>query len=227
MRTIGCIVGFYLLVLPLRGQQVALPEPPPVYQPGINLIYEFEVGGGESYYSRFLTHPEWPGAASGVTIGIGYDCGYNSRPVILSDWNMLRASYQDRLGETAGVKGIRAKPLARELRDVTIPWDQSTTVFYKVTVTRFWQTCIRTYPGFRDWPENVQWATLSLTFNRGESMVGDRRKGMRAYRDAGARNDYPEMAHQLILMIQLWKGTDIEKGMRLRRTAEANLILSK
>ena len=42
----------------------------------LDLILEFEVGGGENYYNKFLKNPSWPGEQSGVTIGVGYDLGY-------------------------------------------------------------------------------------------------------------------------------------------------------
>ena len=41
------------------------------------LIIKYEVGGGEAYYNKYLKKPSWPGAFSGVTIGVGYDLGYN------------------------------------------------------------------------------------------------------------------------------------------------------
>src|SRR3981081_336751 len=41
------------------------------------LIIDFEVGG-RSEYERTYQRPEWPQGESGVTIGVGYDLGYNT-----------------------------------------------------------------------------------------------------------------------------------------------------
>ena len=43
-------------------------------QAAIDLIVREEVGSQARYKHKYQ-HPEWPGGASGVTIGVGYDCG--------------------------------------------------------------------------------------------------------------------------------------------------------
>jgi GH24 family phage-related lysozyme (muramidase) len=73
---------------------------------------------------------------------------------------------------------------------------------------------------------NAQAALVSLVFNRGNSLVGERRSEMRAIRDAVARSDHREIARQLRAMVRLWRGTDIERGMTRRRNAEAALVCS-
>lgn len=65
---------------------IALPPPAKLSPKGYQLILDFEVGGGKVYYSKFLAVATWPGASSGVTTGVGYNCGYNSCSVILSNW---------------------------------------------------------------------------------------------------------------------------------------------
>ena len=53
---------------------------------GVDLIVHFEVGG-RAYYTKAYSRPIHPGnAASGVTIGIGYDLRFSSRSQIASDW---------------------------------------------------------------------------------------------------------------------------------------------
>ena len=70
----------------------------------LDLILEFEVGGGENYYNKFLRNPTWPGEQSGVTIGIGYDCGYVNKSEFTNDWKDLSEKDFDRLYKTIGTK---------------------------------------------------------------------------------------------------------------------------
>ena len=72
---------------------------------------------------------------------------------------------------------------------------------------------------------NCQGALVSLVFNRGASMKGDRRIEMRAIRNLAPQKDYAGIAQQFRKMKRLWIGTDIEKGMSRRRDAEADLVL--
>ena len=76
-----------------QAQRIGLPPKPELTDEGRALLYEFEVGGGQRYYERFLARPTWPGFASGVTVGVGYDCGYNSAEVILQDWRRFAQRY--------------------------------------------------------------------------------------------------------------------------------------
>jgi hypothetical protein len=204
---------------------VALPAPPELSPTGYQLVLDFEVGGGRPYFDRFLARPSWPGAASGVTVGVGYDCGYNSAAVILSDWSELEE--RARLAETAGVTGQRARAIVGKYRDIRIGWDHAEEVFQRVSVAKFWQLCRRTWPGFDQLRPNAQWALLSLTFNRGASMAGPSRAEMRAIRALVPRRDYEGMARQLEVMVRVWSGRDIERAMRKRRFAEAALMRTR
>lgn len=204
---------------------ISLPPAPLLSPKGYQLILDYEVGGGQAYYSRFLASPTWPGASSGVTVGVGYDCGYNSKPVIVRDWaGMPNTAYRERLGNTAGVKGQAAKSLVQSVGDIVIDWRYAEAVFNDVTINRYHQLTQRTYPGFERLHGNAQAALVSLTFNRGSSMTGDRRKEMRDIRDCAARQDYAGMARANRASIRVWKGSSIEKGMARRREAEARLM---
>jgi hypothetical protein len=46
-----------------------------ISQAAFDMIVEFEVSGEAAYDKRYR-QPTRPGAASGITIGIGYDCGH-------------------------------------------------------------------------------------------------------------------------------------------------------
>lgn len=183
------------------------------------LILDFEVGGGEAYYNKYLKRPSWPGEASGVTIGIGYDCGYNTRQTILRDWAGLEAA--DRLANTAGKTRGAAKALIPKLRDINVPWNLALEVYEENTVPKFWELTRKTYPGFDSLHPDAQGVLLSLTFNRGSAMSGDRRREMRAIRDLVPHKDYAGIADELRGMKRIWPNTP---GLRRRRDAEAALM---
>ena len=196
----------------------------------LDLILEFEVGGGENYYNKFLKNPTWPGEQSGVTIGIGYDLGYVNKAEFSEDWKDLPKETFDRLYKVVGIKGYNAKNLIRGLKDITIPWDLALKVFNNKTVTKFWNLTKDTFPNFNNLPEDAKGGLVSLVFNRGNALEGDRRREMKLIRD-GMRitNTFDQkalsfIANQIRNMKRIWAGGSIEKGMNRRRDAEAKLI---
>jgi len=196
----------------------------------INLILEFEVGGGESYYNKFLKSPTWPGEQSGITIGIGYDCGYVNKSEFTNDWKDLPQKDFDRLYKVVGTKGISAKDLAKGFKDINIPWDLALKVFTNKTVTKFWNLTKDTFPNFNNLPEDAKGGLVSLVFNRGNALEGDRRREMKLIRDGMQlvsvydQKALTFIANQIRNMKRIWVGGGIEKGMNRRRDAEAKLI---
>ena len=196
----------------------------------LNLILEFEVGGGENYYNKFLKNPAWPGEQSGVTIGVGYDLGYVNKTEFSEDWKDLPKDIFDKLYKVVGIKGYNAKNLIRGLRDISIPWDLSLKVFNNKTVTKFYNLTRQTFPNFDNLPEDAKGGLVSLVFNRGNALEGDRRREMKLIRDGMKLvSNYDQkaltfIANQIRNMKRIWIGGSIEKGMSRRRDAEAKLI---
>jgi len=196
----------------------------------LDLILEFEVGGGENYYNKFLKNPTWPGEQSGVTIGVGYDCGYVNKTEFSNDWKDLPQKDFDRLYKVIGIKGVAAKDFIKGLKDINIPWDLSLKVFMNKTVTKFWNLTKETFPNFDNLPEDAKGGLVSLVFNRGGSLQGDRRKEMKLIKDGmSITTNYDQkalsfIANQIRNMKRIWMGGSIEKGMSRRRDAEAKLI---
>ena len=196
----------------------------------LDLILEFEVGGGENYYNKFLKNPTWPGEQSGVTIGVGYDTGYVNKSEFANDWKDLPQKDFDRLYKIVGTKGIAAKDLIRGLKDITIPWDLSLKVFNNKTVTKFYNLARETFPNFDNLPEDAKGGIVSLVFNRGASLEGERRKEMKNIKDIIAKSknfdkqNLLEISEQIRKMKRIWIGGSIEKGMSRRREAEAKII---
>jgi len=196
----------------------------------LDLILEFEVGGGENYYNKFLKSPVWPGEQSGVTIGVGYDLGYVNKAEFSEDWKDLSKEIFDRLYKVVGIKGYNAKNLIRGLKDITIPWDLALKVFNNKTVTKFYNLTRQTFPNFDNLPEDAKGGLVSLVFNRGNALEGDRRREMKLIRDGMKlvstfdQKALTFIANQIRNMKRIWIGGSIEKGMSRRRDAEAKLI---
>lgn len=191
----------------------------------MKLILDFEVGGGEAYYNRLLKSPIWPKGASGVTIGVGYDLGYNTATTIRRDWSPhLSAATVARLVTVAGKTGASARDALGSVRDLVVPWAAAFAVYRGVTIPKFWAMTRRAFPGVDGLHPNAQGALLSLIFNRGAAMSGPRRAEMRAIRGHVPAKDYAGIARQIRLMKRLWVGTEIERGMTRRREAEAALV---
>jgi len=189
----------------------------------MQLILDYEVGGGEAYYRKFLQHPTWPGCQSGVTIAIGYDLGFTPRAIFTEDWAGLDETTRDRLGATIGVQGVRAKARAAEVRDIVIPWEQALEVFKRRTIPRYVAQTRAAFPGVGALPWDAMGALVSLVFNRGPGMDGDRRREMRDIREAVQDNDIPAIARHIRKMKRLWTGRGLD-GLLARREAEAALV---
>jgi hypothetical protein len=196
----------------------------------LDLILEFEVGGGENYYNKFLKNPAWPEGQSGVTIGVGYDLGYVNKTEFSEDWKDLPKETFDRLYKVVGIKGYNAKNLIRGLKDITIPWELALKVFNNKTVSKFYNLTRETFPNFDNLPEDAKGGLVSLVFNRGNALEGDRRREMKLIRDGMKLvSTYDQkaltfIANQIRNMKRIWIGGSIEKGMSRRRDAEAKII---
>lgn len=189
---------------------------------GKALIVEFETGG-KSYYQRSLSKPTWPGGASGVTVGIGYDVGYNSRAQVLADWKELPESHRNALASAAGVKGVAAKSRASALKWIVVPWDKAEAVFVSNTMPRFGNYTSTAFPGIVGKHGHVQGALLSIVFNRGASMSGSSRVEMRDIRGHVAAGNVKAIPGQIRAMKRLWYGKGLD-GLLRRRDAEARLV---
>lgn len=186
------------------------------------VIVEFETGG-QAYYRKALAKPSWPGGASGVTVGIGYDVGYNQRAQVIADWQALSESQRNALASAAGVKGVAAKPRAAALKWIVVPWETAETVFVAYTMPRFGRMTDAAFPGITRTHGHVQGAMLSIVFNRGASMSGDGRSEMRQIRTLIAAGNVRGIPPQVRSMKRLWYGKGLD-GLIRRREAEAKLI---
>ncbi|MDR3525404.1 MAG: hypothetical protein P4L66_15035 [Acetobacteraceae bacterium] len=188
----------------------------------ISLIERFEIGDPDDYVS----HPVWPGGASGLTVGIGYDLGYSSPAQIGQDWSILPAQTIARLQFCAGKAGSNAQQLVSRVADINVPFDAARSVFEARDIPR---TCMLTEGAFLNTDKisaDSFGALVSLIFNRGAGMTdttpGDRLE-MRQIRDAMQSGDFAQVPGFIRAMKRLWVGRGLD-GLLARRDAEADLF---
>ena len=201
------------------------------------LILKYEVGGGRDYYTKHLARPTWPKGQSGVTIGIGYDLGYNTAAEITRDWSgtSLTPAQIQALTSVAGIKSQRARAELRRVQ-VAVPqisWEDAWEVFDNTTVPRFILLTLATYPQAADkLSADAFGALVSLVFNRGAALTGTNRQDMAAIAHdlrtmpAGpALNN--SLASRIRAMKKIWANTPHRVGLSRRRESEARLILGR
>jgi len=190
-----------------------------ISEKAVNLILRFEG----------LDQPGvWPGDASGVSIGCGYDLGYE--PNFEQDWGgLLPANVMERLRHTVGLKGQAAHHAAMGLRDIRIPLDKARQVLESVTIPREEATTAKVFPGAETLPADAFGGLVSLIYNRGPLVdKTPRRKEMlelfQLFRK-GAPYDLNRIADLVEAQKRLWPHVRNSDGdLWTRRIEEAKLI---
>ena len=190
----------------------------------VDLIINFEVGG-RAYYEKALQKPSWPGGQSGVTIGLGYDLGYNTEKQFFQDWgNQLIPNFLDPLRKVVGIKGEQAKLMLRgEILQVKVPYNAAYEVFVKCSVPRYYALTKAIYPTMEALNKDTQGALVSMIYNRGNKLEGDSRVEMKAIVDLVAKQDYEGIAEEIEKSKRLWESKGLD-GLVKRREAEADLV---
>ena len=178
----------------------------------------------------FSAKPDWPGGQSGVTIGFGYDLGYVTVDQFESDWGeLVRPDVSQRLKVVIGLRALRARNRIGDFSDIRISRKAAEQVFDTRALPLYELRASQAFPGVEALPEDARGALVSLVYNRGTSMLDnspeDRRREMRAIREAVAKGDLSEIAAQLRSMKRLWEGQRLG-GLIARREEEAQLVES-
>lgn len=171
---------------------------------------------------------------SGLTIGIGYDMGYEENFAL--DWQSdMPARWKDRLSVMIGRKGDNARRVqAMNYRfpGIVISRSSAEHVFYTSTLPKYTKMTEDALPGILALPVLVQAVLVSLVYVRGAGFTDSRnpahphsRSEMRDVRDAVARGDLVSIAASLAAMARLWVGTN-EPGNATRVISEAQMVLS-
>ena len=188
----------------------------------IDMIEKFEIGDTFSYVST----PSWPGGASGITIGVGYDLGYASAAQIEQDWHFLAQKCVSRLQSYSGRTGILAKSLLYSAKDINIVLLDAQRVFETRDIPRANSVVNTVFQNTDSLSSDSFGALTSLIFNRGAGMSDTKpgnRLEMRQIRDAMIRADFDKIPGFIRSMKRLWQDSGLD-GLLARRDAEADLF---
>lgn len=185
---------------------------------GIQAIINWETSGEECYKKN----PIWPGGESGVTIGVGWDLGQTPVSETSRAWAPhLDAATLALLVSVSGRKGEAAKEVLKHVRHLVISWTSALSVFENVTLPTWYMRTLRIYPQVVDLPGDCAAALVSLCFNRGTSLSGERRREMCNIQALLRTGNLKEIPKQLREMKRLWPTVE---GLRNRRMQEADLF---
>ncbi|MEP7106772.1 MAG: hypothetical protein ABI760_02295 [Ferruginibacter sp.] len=192
-------------------------------------IMAFEVSWspvtGFDVYNRKFRKPVVPDPVkteSGVTIGIGYDCGQYTAGKIKLDWqSVLPLHMVNALIKVVGLKKQQAVNSLPLVSEVDVPIEAALQVFYNTTIFEFAKKASGIYPELNKLHPVEQSVIVGLVYNRGTKLDGDRRKEMKDLIVAIKNDDEKAIADLIRSMCRLWPDT---LGLRKRRLAEAALI---
>jgi len=185
---------------------------------GIKSIIGWETGGEHEYDPQ----PEWPGENSGVTIGIGWDLGMTPFSDTTRAWSPhLPASTLAALVGVSGRHGEAAQTVLPYVRHLSIPWAAAMAVFEDVTLPTWYLRTLRIYPQAEELPGDCAAALVSLVFNRGPALAGERRREMCNIQALLKTGNLKEIPNQFREMVRLWPNSE---GLRIRRIQEADLF---
>jgi GH24 family phage-related lysozyme (muramidase) len=193
----------------------------------LELLLKYEVGGGKAYYEKYLSKFTWPGGASGPTIAIGVDCAYYSQKDLAEIFSFLPKEEIKQIQGAHGKTGERGKEYTNILRkaEIVIDWNRALEIFERVTWPKFTKLAEKTFPGLVDLHPDAYGAVVSLVFNRGTSLIGDKRKEMANIKNLIPAKKYKQIAQEFRNMKRLWVGKGLD-GLIQRRESEAKLVES-
>lgn len=194
-----------------------------VSREGLNQIIQFEISS-ESYYKKRLSSPIWPKGDSGITIGIGYDLGYHPKTQIKRDWKgRISDTELEELVDVTGLKGEAANAVFSAVSHIRIPLEAAKEVFYTSTLPTYARLARKAYPGVEELPADAQAMLLSLVFNRGTKMSGNKRREMKAIQPFVVDKNLNGIAEQIRSMKRIWNKSELP-GLHTRRDKEAQMI---
>lgn len=201
-----------------------------ISQKAVDLIIYYEVGGKSQYeraYKKPIV-PAWQTTQSGLTLGFGYDCGYNTPSQIQKAFDGILPQKQiDLLKSTSGMKGSNAyyNALPKVKHLISLEYSDAEKVFKRDSLPRFSKQTSDAFKLSKDrLHPHSNGALVSLVFNRGSSMSSSSsRNEMRYIRTHIANNQDSKIPSEFKSMKRLWNYTSL-KGLHLRRDAEAKLF---
>lgn len=183
----------------------------------------------------------WPRGDSGITLGHGYDLSAETAEELKRDWTrVLGEAAVAKLLPAVGKRGLDAARLAPTFFNlVRITPQMADQVFMSATLPKYEAQTAHAFPGVETLPDLVRGALVSLVYNRGTSMDGDRRREMLLIRNriayfaelspltrlSSLKDTLAYIAAKIRAMKRLWVGQGLD-GLLTRREAEARLVES-
>lgn len=130
-----------------------------VYKSGLKIkipsimMLTYNSEGSNDPNSRYFTRrAHWPGGASGLTYGKGYDMGYKHWSTIKND--LLRVGLQpEEVAEFYGAQGLKKRAAKRFLqlhqKDLAVMTEEQETQLFQITWKREEREALRIYNGIR------------------------------------------------------------------------------
>lgn len=206
--------------------RAAAPDLHGISQEAFDEIVNSETSGRAVYEKRYR-RPIRPGGASGITVGIGYDCGYSGAATIRADWNgKIAPAMVAALVSVAGLTGAAAqRELGRVRPLVLIEWHAAIAVFCETSLPKYLAMTRKALPNFDALPPTCQGVLTSLVYNRGDSFSkqGARYQEMRAIKTHMIARAFDCIPAELRKMKRLWT-VPAMRGVALRREREARLF---
>jgi len=193
------------------------------------LIVYYEVTSRKKYEKELMA-PTWPGGASGVTVGIGYDLGYVDEDDLTKEWGAyVHPFVLKRLSSVTGLTGKKANEALSSVKNVQVSWDSAYGQFTKVLLPIFIAQTEKFAKNLDQLSEDSRGAIVSLVFNRGTALKlkndpVDSRREMREVANLMANKDFAPIPAKLREMKRLWDNKPDARGVSLRREAEARLF---
>jgi hypothetical protein len=193
-----------------------------ISQEAHDLVLYYEVAG-KSGYERKYKFPVWPGIGSGITIGCGYDIGYNTTPDFERSWKALLPDTDfGALSRTVGRKGETAHGLLSAVKHIVVPWECADAVYRATTVPTFARLVLATFPNAKELHPHSFGALFSLVYNRGAKLTGPKRQHMLAIHNHMRDRRFAQVPREIRDMKVLW-GANMS-GLHKRRDSEAALF---
>lgn len=194
-----------------------------ISDPAHDLVLFYEVGGLDGYLRKYR-HPTWPQAASGITIGFGYDLGYHSPEQVQAAWapHLTERDF-GALARVVGLTGEAAQQALSAVQGIDVPWEAAAAVYQQQTVPTYARRVLSIYPGAEKIHPDCFGALFSLVYNRGPKLTGDTRREMLRIRELIRAGKFDLIPDEIRSMKRIWEGRNLG-GLLKRREAEASLF---
>jgi GH24 family phage-related lysozyme (muramidase) len=198
-----------------------------ISEDAIKLIIEHEVSS-QKVYDKKYRGAIWPGLQSGVTVGIGYDVGWQSVETVKQDFaDILDPAELAALLGAVGKKGGAAQAHLAQLRGkIDISYDDALKVFRRRTIPVWTAVVEKNLENTGALNGHSLGALVSLVYNRGPLGFKSARPRFRHMREIArlmAAPDFKAIPKQFRDMKVIWQGKGVP-GLLRRREEEAVLF---